>query len=220
MFFIRLKDRNIPKYVPPPQDAMPSKSILHKGSSFDQQNMTPMKAQQQQQGGAGTQPDRTEAGETNPGGALTQPMRRASMRPALPQNTLILPQNQPPIVPEDTVLPQNQPPITQPYSTQTNSPPSQSSPGGSPYSAQMILPQNQFPTVGSAASSMYQPQPYGGGGSQYGGQYGQYGQTQYPSSQNVDQYGNYGQGFQNQYQTSGYANQQVGAHAFRKVQRF
>ncbi|XP_032454965.1 junctophilin-1 isoform X6 [Nasonia vitripennis] len=198
----RLKNRDIPKYVPPPQDAMPGKSILHKGSSLDQQNTTPMKQQQPQQ--LAQQPvgaDGLDSGGAT--GAVSQVLRRASMKP-LPQNTLTL----------ADLMPQNQ--SSNPYSAQNQlpgSPSSQSSPSN-PYSPQMTLPQNQFPTSSTPpAMTMYQQQQQQYQAGQYGQQnpYGatQYGQSQYPSSQNVDQYGNYGQGFQNQYQTQpGYANQQ------------
>ncbi|XP_032454960.1 junctophilin-1 isoform X2 [Nasonia vitripennis] len=199
----RLKNRDIPKYVPPPQDAMPGKSILHKGSSLDQQNTTPMKQQQPQQ--LAQQPvgaDGLDSGGAT--GAVSQVLRRASMKP-LPQNTLTL----------ADLMPQNQ--SSNPYSAQNQlpgSPSSQSSPSN-PYSPQMTLPQNQFPTSSTPpAMTMYQQQQQQYQAGQYGQQnpYGatQYGQSQYPSSQNVDQYGNYGQGFQNQYQTQpGYANQQM-----------
>ncbi|XP_035733951.1 junctophilin-1-like [Vespa mandarinia] len=39
----RLKNREIPKYVPPPQDTVPGKSILHKSTTLDQTGSTPSK---------------------------------------------------------------------------------------------------------------------------------------------------------------------------------
>lgn len=39
----RLRNREIPKYVPPPQDSIPGKSILHKAASIDQPGATPIK---------------------------------------------------------------------------------------------------------------------------------------------------------------------------------
>lgn len=83
----RLKNREIPKYVPPPQDAMPSKSILSKGnpSSVDH---TPVKS----------------ANEPNPAPtpqsisqSVNQAIRRASLKPANSQaNTGGMMQNQMP----------------------------------------------------------------------------------------------------------------------------
>lgn len=120
---------------------------------------------------------------------LSNPMGRRSSTKPLPQNVLTL----------EDLMPSSPTPSQYPQSGTPTSLTSQSntymSPGGHPLSP------SQYGNVSS-----YQQQP-----NQYGQQtpYGQYASSHYGSSQNVDQYGNYGQGYQNQYQQPGYANQQV-----------
>ncbi|CAL7935953.1 unnamed protein product [Xylocopa violacea] len=94
----RLRNREIPKYVPLPQDAVPGKSILHKTASVDQPGSTPVKSPTSDATSA------TSASATSTASNVMQSIRRASMKPQsqLPQNQLLsnqLPQNQ---------LPQNQ----------------------------------------------------------------------------------------------------------------
>lgn len=81
----RLRNREIPKYVPPPQDTVPGKSILHKGD----QGSTPVKSatsSSQQEG----------ASATTTASNVMQSIRRASMKPQQSQNQIQnqLPQNQ------------------------------------------------------------------------------------------------------------------------------
>lgn len=124
---------------------------------------------------------------------LSNPMgrRRSSSKP-LPQNVLTL-EDLMPSSPTSSQYPQSGTPTS--ITSQGNP---YMSPGGHP------LSQNQY----NNATSYQQQQQLQ---NQYGQQmpYGQYASSHYGSSQNVDQYGNYGQGFQNQYQTPGYTNQQV-----------
>lgn len=90
----RLRNREIPKYVPPPQDTVPGKSILLKNTN-QEQNL----AQNPNQGqGQGSPPGKQEpiASPTSPSQSLTQSitqsMRRASMKPA--QNQIASQQSQ------------------------------------------------------------------------------------------------------------------------------
>ncbi|XP_043265080.1 junctophilin-1 isoform X2 [Colletes gigas] len=90
----RLRNREIPKYVPPPQDTAPGKSILHKASNQDQKGATSQ----------GEPTSTTNASATSTASNVMQSIRRASMKP---QNQMMqnqLPQNQMPQNP----LPQNQ----------------------------------------------------------------------------------------------------------------
>ncbi|XP_031774744.1 junctophilin-1 isoform X2 [Apis florea] len=74
----RLRNREIPKYVPPPQDTVPGKSILHKGN-VDQQGSHKSPTSSSQDGAA-----------TTTASNVMQSIRRASIKPQnqLPQNQL------------------------------------------------------------------------------------------------------------------------------------
>nr|XP_012151181.1 PREDICTED: junctophilin-1 isoform X2 [Megachile rotundata] len=88
----RLRNREIPKYVPPPQDTVPGKSILHKAGSVDQPGSTPIKSSTS----AAEVTSTTTTSATSTASNVMQSIRRASMKPQmsnqLPQNQL--PQNQ------------------------------------------------------------------------------------------------------------------------------
>lgn len=94
----RLRNREIPKYVPPPQDSVPGKSILHKTASVDQPSgTTPIKS-----ASLAVDPTTTATTTTtnampasvanNTASSVMQSIRRTSMKP-LPQNQLPM-QNQ------------------------------------------------------------------------------------------------------------------------------
>ncbi|KAK9308804.1 hypothetical protein QLX08_001394 [Tetragonisca angustula] len=90
----RLRNREIPKYVPPPQDTVPGKSILHKAASVDQPGSTPIKSPTSEPTSASTT-----SGPTTTASNVMQSIRRTSMKPQsqLLQNQLLsnqLPQNQ------------------------------------------------------------------------------------------------------------------------------
>ncbi|XP_046746460.1 junctophilin-1-like [Diprion similis] len=193
----RLRNREIPKYVPPPQDAAPAKSILLKSGG----------AQDQAQTQGPSAPAETTASPAAPNQSLTQSitqsMRRASMRPAQS-----LSQNQNPV--GSTQSQQNQNQYTAQSQNQYTNPAS-----SNPYnqtqpnlSNQM---QNQFQQQYVAQNSYGQ-----GGQSQFGAQNNggtltQFGQNQAQNQEQTEQYQVYqtAQGYQNQYQNQqGYQNQQ------------
>ncbi|XP_020277799.1 junctophilin-1-like [Pseudomyrmex gracilis] len=97
----RLRNRpEIPRYVPPPQDTVPGKSILHKTASVDQPGgATPIKSVSSTVDSATTTMTTTMTNTTATSAANTtassvmQSIRRASMKP-LPQNQLLPTQNQ------------------------------------------------------------------------------------------------------------------------------
>ncbi|XP_017878468.1 junctophilin-1-like [Ceratina calcarata] len=92
----RLRNREIPKYVPPPQDTVPAKSILHKTTNVDQPGSTPMKSPSSDT----TSPTNASMTASN----VMQSIRRASMKPQSQlQNQLL--SNQ---LPSQNQLPQNQ----------------------------------------------------------------------------------------------------------------
>ncbi|XP_029038344.2 junctophilin-1 isoform X1 [Osmia bicornis bicornis] len=126
----RLRNREIPKYVPPPQDTVPGKSILHKTGSVDQPGSTPMKSS----ASAAEATSTTTTSATSTASNVMQSIRRASMKP---QTSNQLPQNQ---------LPQNQ--LTQ------NEIPNQVTP------AQLVnqLPMSQLNQTTMGAQNPYQTQ--------------------------------------------------------------
>lgn len=137
----RLRNREIPKYVPPPQDSIPAKSILHKGGSVDQPSSTPMKNPTSETTSGTTTSATTTASN------VMQSIRRASMKPQsqLSQNQLLsnqLPQNQ---------LPQNQLPQNQL---------SQSELANQVTPAQLVnqLPLNQLNQTTLSGQNLYQTQ--------------------------------------------------------------
>lgn len=157
----------------------PSKSILQKGPSLDHQGNM-----------TPTKPPESLPEMSD----ISNPMGRRSSSKPLPQNVLTL-EDLMPSSPTSSQYPQSGTPTS--ISSQNN-----------PYLPQggsHPLSQSQY-----SPTTSYQQQPQQQQ-NQYGQQmpYGQYAHSHYGSNQNVDQYGNYGQGFQNQYQTPGYANQQV-----------
>ncbi|XP_053596043.1 AF4/FMR2 family member lilli isoform X2 [Microplitis demolitor] len=89
----RLRNREIPKYVPPPQDTQPSKSILSTSAKSSALENTQVKSTDATQGGAATNPSSVGGasagiGIGNQGNStqtfnqsLTQSIRRASMKP-------------------------------------------------------------------------------------------------------------------------------------------
>ncbi|XP_076634412.1 junctophilin-1-like isoform X3 [Colletes latitarsis] len=125
----RLRNREIPKYVPPPQDTAPGKSILHKASNQDQKGATSQ----------GEPTSTTNASATSTASNVMQSIRRASMKP---QNQMMqnqLPQNQMPQNP----LPQNQ--LTQDQ-IPTQTMPNQYGPGQmNQYGSQQLYGQQQQP---------------------------------------------------------------------------
>ncbi|XP_017754915.1 PREDICTED: junctophilin-1-like [Eufriesea mexicana] len=99
----RLRNREIPKYVPPPQDTVPGKSILHKTANVDQPGSTPTKSP------TSDTTSGTTTSATSTASNVMQSIRRASMKPQsqLSQNQLLsnqLQQNQL----QQNQLPQNQ----------------------------------------------------------------------------------------------------------------
>ncbi|XP_076634402.1 uncharacterized protein LOC143348267 isoform X1 [Colletes latitarsis] len=179
----RLRNREIPKYVPPPQDTAPGKSILHKASNQDQKGATSQ----------GEPTSTTNASATSTASNVMQSIRRASMKPQnqmmqnqLPQNQMPqnpLPQNQ---LTQDQIPTQvtpaqlvNQLPMSQlnqttlsdqnPYQTQYPQPMAQNPvqqgqyPNSIPNQYQQMgqfqyAPQNQFPVQGSPyGQAQYQP---------------------------------------------------------------
>jgi len=211
----RLRNREIPKYVPPPQDSMPGKSILHKTTSVDQPSgATPIK-------NASLTVDSTTTATTtttnamptanNTVSSVMQSIRRASMKP-LPQNQLPLMQNQ---IPNQVPLTTNQASMNQLNAQQT------SMISQNPYQQysyqQQSMSQNPVPTSqypNSIPTSQYpnQYQP-----NQYSQQHQQFVQnnpyqSQYQSTNpsQVEQYS----GYQQQQQ------QPIGSHDFQNLQAY
>ncbi|XP_024946791.1 junctophilin-1 isoform X3 [Cephus cinctus] len=219
----RLRNREIPKYVPPPQDAMPGKGILHKTASVDQAS-PPAKPPTTEP--PGSVPN---SSPSNVASSIAQSIRRASMKPAqnqlLGQNTTSNQiQNQ---MPNQTQLlnqtsSQSQMPMQNSIPNQNQYQPSQNQ-----YTQQTHqLPQTQNP-YSNSIPGQYQPpgQHYGqdqfgqspqnqypSGPNQYVNQNSQYGTNPYQNpSQQSEQYTGYQQtpqGYQNQFQ-QGYPNQQI-----------
>lgn len=97
----RLRNREIPKYVPPPHDSVPGKSILHKAASVDQPSATPIKTIDSMTTAVTTTITSTATTTTAiPSAASTtvsnvmQSIRRTSVMKSLPQNQLPPMQNQ------------------------------------------------------------------------------------------------------------------------------
>ena len=179
MFITRLKNREIPRYVPP-QDTQ-ARGMLHRGASIDQPNMTPVRQQTPQL------QERSESIEPVRDPISMSQMRRTSSKP-LPQNYLDLDAIQQQTIPGSPSTPTS----NQYYPSGTL--PQNQFPSLSQSSTPQPQIQQQYPYA-----LPQQQLPYGSP---------TYGQPQYASSQNMDQYA-YAPGYQNQYQMSGYMNQQV-----------
>jgi junctophilin len=160
----RLRNREIPKYVPPPQDMVPGKSILHKTTSVDQPGgATPVKSASSTVDSATTTTTTTMTNTTPASVANTtasnvmQAIRRASMKP-LPQNQLSPMQNQ---MPSQSQLNVQNPYQQYPQNVSQNVSASQYAsqyPNSIPnqYQANQYSQQNQF-VPGSPYQSQYQP---------------------------------------------------------------
>ncbi|XP_051169518.1 junctophilin-1-like isoform X2 [Leptopilina boulardi] len=216
----RLKNREIPRYVPPSQDSVPSKSILHKAASVDQPGYSPSKTAN---AAATALSEENSSTSPNPGPShINQTIRRASMKPAhnqIPQQNQVQSQMLNQISNQIPNQIQNQVP-NQITNMQYTNPQTSLSSSNNPYS-QM---NNQFPqsqltnsipnqfqqNAQQYSSNQYMQTTQG----QFHGQGNQYGQSQYQKSNQQEQYNNYPptttttQGFQNQYQ-QGYAGQQT-----------
>lgn len=205
----RLRNREIPKYVPPPQDSLPGKSILHKAASVDQPGggggATPIKNISSTVDGSmttatttTTMTNATPAVNTT-ASSMMQSIRRSSMK-LLPQNQVPPMQNQIPNQVQPGSL-ANQVPVNQ-LNMQT------SLTGPNPYQHQYAQNpiQNQYP---NSIPNQYGQQNQLVQGSLYQSQY-------HPANpMQVDQYSDYQQqqqqpiephGFQN---LQAYSNQQV-----------
>lgn len=211
----RLRNREIPKYVPPPQDSVPGKSILHKAASVDQPSgATPIKS-------ASLAVDSTTTATTttsnatpasmanNTASSVMQSIRRSSMKP-LPQNQLPPMQNQIP----------NQVPLTNQSMNQLNAQQT-SLTGQNPYQqysyqqqsmSQNPVPVSQYP---NNIPNQYQPNQY----SQQHQQHQQFSQNnpyqslyQPTNPSQVEQYSGYQQQQQQQ--------QSIGSHDFQNLQAY
>lgn len=201
----RLRNREIPKYVPPPQDSVPGKSILHKAASVDQPSgATPIKSASLAVDSI-TMATTTTSNATvanNTASNVMQSIRRSSMKP-LPQNQLPLMQNQIP----------NQVPLANQASMNQLNPQQTSLTGQNPYQQysyqQQSVPQNpapmsQYPnSIPNQYSQQHQPyiqnNPY---------------QTLYQPANpsQVEQYSGYQQQQQQQ--------QPIGSHDFQNLQAY
>lgn len=224
----RLRNREIPKYVPPPQDAAPAKSILHKNTR-DEQNFTQNQTVQNSSNQNAKQD--TNNATSSPSQTLmqsiTQPMRRASMKPAQNQIQNQIPlggQNQQTQMGNQTGYNTAQNYMggqANQFQTSAGNPLGPSNVSSQQYNQQVtpnqIPSQNQF-------QQQYQTQNMYGQGNQGHGQFSsqnngttnQYIPMQNQQEQIVDQYQVYQatpQGYQNQFpnqnQNQGYLNQQV-----------
>ncbi|XP_061937927.1 junctophilin-1 isoform X2 [Apis cerana] len=179
----RLRNREIPKYVPPPQDTVPGKSILHKGGGVDQQQgSTPVKSPTSSQEGAPS--------ATTTASSVMQSIRRASMKP---QGQQLLPNQS---LPAQNQIGQNQLPQNQL---------SQSELANQVTPAQLV---NQLP-LNQLSQSVYQyPGPQSMVQSPVQQAYPNSIPNQYQLPMNQFQGGGqYGGPTQNQYQGSPYTNQ-------------
>lgn len=204
----RLRTREIPKYVPPPQDSMPGKSILHKTASVDQPSgATPIK-------NASLAVDSTTTASTTTSNAIPvsaanstasnvmQSIRRSSMKP--------LPQNQPPM---QNQIP-NQVPLTHQASMNQLNAQQTSLTSQNPYQHyQQNMPQNPVPMsqYPNSIPNQYQPNQYSQHpqfipNNPYQSQY----QPVNPSQ--VEQYSDYQQHQQQQ--------QPIGSHDFQNLQAY
>lgn len=157
----RLRNREIPKYVPPPQDTVPGKSILHKAASVDQPGALPMKTVSSNVDSATTATTTMTSATTTTMNATTanttasnvmQSIRRTSMKA---QNQLPLMHNQiPNQVPPGGPLANQMP--------QLNAAQTSLSGAQNPYQQypQNVLqnPTNQYP---NSIPNQYQPSQYG-----------------------------------------------------------
>ena len=207
----RLRNREIPKYVPPPQDSVPGKSILHKAASVDQSSgTTPIKSATMAVDSVTTitTTNATPASATNNTVSnVMQSIRRTSVKP-LPQNQLPM-QNQ---IPNQVPL-VNQASMNQ-LNTQQTSLISQNPYQQYPYQQQNVT-QNPIPTsqYSNSIPNQYQPNQY----SQQHHQFVQNNpyQTQYQltnPSQVEQQYSDYQQQQQQQ--------QPIGLHDFQNLQAY
>lgn len=204
----RLKNREIPKYVPPPQDSVPGKSILHKAASVDQPGATPIKTVDSTATAmtttttiattttTATPTERAASTISN----VMQSIRRASMKP-LPQNQLPPMQNQiPNQVPSVPLV--NQSSMNQ-LSAQTSLTDQNPYQQYSQNVSQNPAPASQYP---NNIPNQYQPNQYSQQnqflhGSPYQPQY-------HPANPlQVDQY-------------SGYQQQSIGQHNFQNLQAY
>ncbi|XP_067213201.1 junctophilin-1 isoform X2 [Linepithema humile] len=204
-----------PKYVPPPQDSLPGKSILHKAASVDQPGGTPIKSisstADSMTTATTTTANATPASAANTtASSVMQSIRRSSMK-LLPQNQLPPMQNQIPNQVQPGSL-ANQVPMNQ-LNMQT------SLTGQNPYQQYPQNPiQNQYP---NSIPNQYQPNQYQP--NQY--QPNQYGQNQLIQSSSyqsqyqpanpiqVDQYSDYQQQQQQQQQP-------IEPHGFQNLQAY
>ncbi|XP_015435476.1 PREDICTED: junctophilin-1 [Dufourea novaeangliae] len=208
----RLRNREIPKYVPPPQDTVPGKSILHKAASVDQPGSTTMKSPTSSLEPTTT----TTTSATSTASNVMQSIRRASMKTQqnqMPQNQNPLPQNQltqnqipNQVTPAQLV---NQLPLSQLnqttlsgqnlYQTQYPQPMAQNTiqPGQYPNN----IP-NQYQQTGQYQGGQYPPQ------NQFPVQGSPYGQPQYQpiSPPQADQYS--------------YQQQPTGSHGYQNMQAY
>lgn len=206
----RLRNREIPKYVPPPQDSVPGKSILHKTTSVDQPSgTTPIKS-------ASLTVDPTTATTTtttnampasvanNTASSVMQSIRRTSMKP-LPQNQLPPMQNQ---IPNQVPL-ANQAAMNQ-LNAQQTSMTSQNPYQQYPYQQQNPVPMNQYP---NSIPNQYQSNQYHQQHPREFVQNNPY-QSQYQPANpsQVEQYSDYQQQQQPQ--------QPIGSHDFQNLQAY
>ncbi|XP_066594670.1 junctophilin-1 isoform X2 [Prorops nasuta] len=160
----RLRNREIPKYVPPPQDSLPAKGILHKSVNQPDQSSssTPMKSPVSTSLESSSTLANTIVTSTpsNVASNLMQSIRRASMKPV--QNNQSLPNQNPYQQMTSPPYPQNVPPsanLLQTGPQYSNSLPNQYQnqyPGqmyGQPYQ------QPQNPSINDQYSSLQQQQP-------------------------------------------------------------
>lgn len=202
----RLKNRDIPKYVPPPQNTVPGKSILHKAATVDQSGVTPMKsATSTVESATTTTTMLTTTTNATPASvtasSVMQSIRRASMKP--PSQLASMQNQMPNQVPPGPLA--NQVPMNQLNAQTTLS--------ANPYQQySQNLPQNPLPTsqYPNSIPNQYQPNQYVqqnqfAQSSPYQAQY------QPANPPQVDQYS----GYQQQQQQ-----QPIGPHGFQNLQAY
>lgn len=223
----RLRNRpEIPRYVPPPQDTVPGKSILHKTASVDQPSgATPIKNVSSAVDSATTT---TMTNTTS--SSVMQSIRRASMKP-LPQNQLLMQNQIPNQVPVGGQLlanqvnanqtsgqnpyqqyPQNHPASQVQY---PNSIPNQYQPNQQyqqPAMASQYGQPNQFVHQGNPYHQQSQYQPSATNPSHQVDQYSGYQQQQQQQQQSIEPHG-----YQN---LQAYPSQQVTPLAVSRVSHF
>ncbi|KAL6432756.1 hypothetical protein ACFW04_006267 [Cataglyphis niger] len=210
----RLRNREIPKYVPPPQDTVPGKSILHKAASVDQPGSTPIKTVDSTTTAMTTTTTMTTMTTTTTTTTATstaastisnvmQSIRRASMKP-LPQNQLPPMQNQIPMQNQVPSVPLvNQSSMNQ-HSAQTSLTDQNPYQQYSQNMPQNPIPASQYPN--NIIPNQYQPNQYS---QQNQFLHGNPYQSQYhpANPSQVDQY-------------SGYQQQSIGPHNFQNLQAY